>query len=311
MALSGSSTYAIVRTFINSGVPPVRAKHWSYVIVRKILTRPRNAALAVTAAGEIYELTEHPAIVSREDHEAVVALLTNSTQTLGRKPQHLGSGGVARCGTCGAPLRYSSQKGGIYRCTAANNGLLAADGGPHASAKAADVDAQIITEIVPALMARLRRGDGSPASSDATVRAMLLRRAELERQRDDAQDLYILPGVNKARVRVTLASIAEQIEGVEAQIAEARGAGSAAVIAIAAALEDGTAPSGAAMGARFTGVWAAMSLEDQRALARALLDTRIHPASVARKTRIETRPDGTSEVVVVRDGPERVAVRRI
>ncbi|MCU1508408.1 MAG: site-specific recombinase, invertase Pin [Glaciihabitans sp.] len=309
LVLSGASTYAVVKMFMTSGVPPVRAQQWSYVIVRKILTRPRNAALAMTEAGEKFELTEHPAIVSREDHEAVNAILTSSSQPIGRRPQHLASGGVARCGVCGAPLRFQAQKDGIYRCTAANNGLGAVDGRTHPSVKAADVDAQMITEIVPALMARLARGDGA-AEGDGAVSAMLLQRAELERQRDAAQDLYLLPGANKARVRASLASFAEQIELVDTRIADVRGAGSAAVQAIAAALLEG-APSGAALGARFKEVWGGMTLEDQRALVRALLDVKIHPASIARKLKIEHLPDGTAEVVVVREGPERIAIRRI
>jgi len=309
LVLSGASTYAVVKMFMQSGVPPVKARQWSYVIVRKILTRPRNAALAVTVTGEVYELTEHPAIVSREDYEAVTAILTSSSQPMGRKPQHLASGGVARCGVCGAPLRYQAQKDGIYRCTAANSGLGAVDGRTHPSVKAAELDAQIIVEIVPALMARIARGDDAVEGARA-VSALLLQRAELERQRDAAQDLYLLPGANKARVRASLASFAEQIELVDTRIADARGAGSAAVRAIAVALLEG-APSGAALGARFKEVWRGMSLEDQRALTRTLLDVKIHPASIAQKFKLVTKADGTFEVVVVREGPQRISIRRI
>ena len=311
MLLSGASVYAVVKEFINSGVVPVKAQHWSYVIVRKIMTRPRNAARAVTVDGEVYELTEHPAIVSVEDHEAVVALLTGSAQPLGRKPQHLASGGVARCGTCGAPLRYSSQKGGLYRCTAANSGLGKIDGQVHASIRADLLDDSITTEIVPALAARLRRGQNGDAGGGA-VRALILQRAELERQRDAAQELYTLPGANKAKVRASLASFSEQIEAIEARITDMHTSGSAAVRAIAAVLAGlEEAVPGSALGAQFKEQWKAMPLEDRRALSRALLEVKIHPAAIARKLKVVTHSDRPAEVVIEREGPERIAIRRI
>ncbi len=145
------------------------------------------------------------------------------------------------------------------------------------------------------------------------IRALLLQRAEIERQRDAAQELYLIPGANKARVRVSLASFAEQLESLDEQLTEARGAGSAAIKAIAASLADveGADRTLTTLGARFNEAWAQMPLEDQRALVRALLEVKIHPASIARKMGIERRPDGSAEVVVLREGPQRISIRRL
>jgi site-specific DNA recombinase len=176
--LLGSGTmYAVVKLFIESGVQTVRGGAWSYPVAAKIMRRPRNAALAVTEDGTTYPLTQHPSIVSREDHEAAVALLSTGKKT-GRRPAHLASGNVARCGSCGAPTRYSGQKG-IYRCVAGNNGLRLADGLVHASAKVEEVDRQIVAEVVPALMARMARGDAN--DSGAATRLLVAQRAELAR----------------------------------------------------------------------------------------------------------------------------------
>lgn len=306
LLLGGASMYAVTKMFMNAGVPTVKGGAWAYVIVRKVMTRPRNAALAVTKEGERYELSQHPAIVSREDHEAVVAILTNSSQKLGRKAQHLASGGVARCGTCGSPLRYSSQKGGLYRCNAANSGLGLKDGQTHASVKAEELDARIVVEVVPSLMARLRRGEGK-TEEDNGVRVLLTQKAELERQRDETQELWTIPGANKARLRVALASFGEQIESIEAQVDSARVAGVSAVRAIAASLIGlSGAPDITQAGARFSESWKSMQLEEQRSLVRALLEVKINPAASARKVRIA---DG--EVITEREGPERISIRHI
>lgn len=88
---------------------------------------------------------------------------------------------------------------------AANSGLGKINSRVHASVKAADLGAQITEDIVPSLAGRLRRGaNGMTDADEMVMRNLLLQRAEIERQRDAAQDLYLLLGANKARVRVTL-----------------------------------------------------------------------------------------------------------
>jgi len=324
MLLEGKTVYTVLKAFYDSGVPTVKGGDWSYVIVHKILTRPRNAALAVTKEGEEYELTQHPAIVSRADHEAVTALLTPSGQPRGRKPQHLASGTVARCGVCGSPLRFSRQHGGIYRCNAANSSLKQSDGKTHPSVKAADLDARITTEIIPALMARLQRGDNGAGGDESTVRILLAQRAEaqdaLTSAQDAMQEMWGMPGVNRPRLKSKVAAAAERVAELDEQITQARASGIGAVQDVATALIEMTGEriaegkytaEGAildtfAAAAAFRTRWAAMSLEDKRDLARAVLEVKIYPASVARKVQIVE-----GEVVVVREGPERIAIRYI
>ena len=305
LLLGGGTMYSVVKLFIDSGVPTVRGGAWAYPVAAKMMRRPRNAALAVTEDGSVYPLTQHPAIVSREDHEAVVALLSTGKKT-GRRPAHLASGTVARCGSCGAPMRYSGQKG-MYRCVAGNSGLRLADGLVHASAKVADVDRAIITEVVPALMARMLKGD--PSDQGAATRLLVARRAELERQRDAAQELWTVPGANRAKLRATLADLDNEVKALDVQILDARLHGAVAIQTIARKLIEGTDDS--QLGAQFTERWAAMELDEQRDLVRALLEVRIHPVSVAKQMKLATDANGNSDFVVTREGPDRISIKRI
>jgi hypothetical protein len=118
-----------------------------------------------------------------------------------------------------------------------------------------------------------------------------------------------VPGANRAKLRETLADLAKEVEALEAQILDARLHGAVAIQTIARKLIEGTTDS--RLGAQFAERWAAMPLEEQRDLVRALLDVRIHPVSVAKEWKIVTRADGTSEVVVMREGPDRISLRRI
>lgn len=323
MVLDGHTTYAIAKAFRASGVPPVKGGMWSPRNIYVQLLRPRNAGFVKDAEGNEYDVPDMPGIVSREDHEAVVAALTANRDTSGRKPQHLASGRVAQCGVCGSGLTYKSRKGvPAYRCSRSKIGQEG-DGRRHAFIGSDELDHRIRLEVFRALKQRLR-DESDPASDGAEVRALVIQRAELDRQRAAAQEVALMPGADMQLARRTIAQLASQIAEVSAQILDARTVGIGAVQEVAqvmldalSASEDASSESDALVGvlasaasasAVFNKRWAALSLDEQRDLALSLIDVKVYPEREARQTLLVPTEDGQVEVRVLREGPERVTV---
>ncbi|MFN3763468.1 MAG: recombinase family protein, partial [Anaerolineae bacterium] len=129
--LAGVSLRAIVTDLNASGLHTITGRPWNSKILTDALRRPRNAALAVHH-GEIIGPGQWPAIVSEEEHRAVVALLSDDsrrTAPMGGEVRWLGSG-LYRCGICGRPtMRVTSTTGGTgqpprraYRCVDVSGG---------------------------------------------------------------------------------------------------------------------------------------------------------------------------------------------
>jgi len=106
--LAGESAYAITKSW-QATVPPVRGGTWHAQNVTRILTRPRNAALAAHH-GEVVGAGSWPAILTEDEHRAVCAILKNpdrSTYAGVRSLRWVGSG-LYVCGRCGADMRSAS-----------------------------------------------------------------------------------------------------------------------------------------------------------------------------------------------------------
>ncbi|MGH3899239.1 MAG: recombinase family protein [Pseudonocardiaceae bacterium] len=120
--LAGESIYAITKSWQGT-VPAARGGQWHAQNVRRILTRPRNAGLAVHR-GEVVGVGSWPAIITEDEYHAVCAILSDPARTTYsgvRSLKWIGSG-LYRCGRCGADLRSASnmtRDGSIrrvYRC---------------------------------------------------------------------------------------------------------------------------------------------------------------------------------------------------
>lgn len=108
-AIGGASTQSIAKQWEAEGLPTGRGNPWSRTMVKRILTRPRNAGLQ-TDRGEILEGVEVPwkPIIERDVWEAVCAVLSDPKRYVGQRRapgrKYLLSG-LAVCGKCGHPLR--------------------------------------------------------------------------------------------------------------------------------------------------------------------------------------------------------------
>lgn len=98
--LAGESVRAVWTSWNERGIPTPRGKQWGPQMMRDVLLRPVYAGLRVHR-GELYPGSWEP-LITREQHEKVVALLSDSTRIMhrGTEAKYLLTG-IARCGVCG------------------------------------------------------------------------------------------------------------------------------------------------------------------------------------------------------------------
>jgi site-specific DNA recombinase len=122
--LDGDSLWGIARRWNAAGLTSVKGSQWSGSQVRRVLLRPRNAALAVydvhgavrdggkitDAILEGVEVT-WPPVVSRDTYDAVCGLLADPSRHTGKKRAlvHLLSG-LAYCGLCERKMGTTTRK---------------------------------------------------------------------------------------------------------------------------------------------------------------------------------------------------------
>jgi site-specific DNA recombinase len=126
--IDGHSLYGIAAAWNKLGVKTVKGGQWNGSTVRQVLSRPRNAGLAVydvhgknTPGSNIKQRieasiregveTDWPAIISRDTLDAVLGILSDPKRHTGksRARVHLLSG-LAYCGVCGKKISSGSRK---------------------------------------------------------------------------------------------------------------------------------------------------------------------------------------------------------
>ncbi|MDQ4213275.1 recombinase family protein [Microbacterium capsulatum] len=128
--LAGRSMRAIAADWEGSGTLGRTATNQASTRVRRILLRPRNAGL-MEAHGEIVGAATWPAIITPDEHHAVVAILTNPARrtTPGPGRRHLLSG-IATCAICndGTTVNTTSSRGRpSYTCARSKHVIRATE----------------------------------------------------------------------------------------------------------------------------------------------------------------------------------------
>lgn len=172
--LSGGTVYAVTHLLNASGVLSTNGKTWTHTTARQVLQRPRNAGL-LTSKGEIIGDTLTP-IVSREDWEALCAILSDSKRRVprGRKPAHQ-SAGLATCAVCHSPMRSAqvTLRGvptPIYKCARKLQGLGL--GEKHPTIQMSVLDPIVSTAIADVFLhgpAKATAQDDAPGRLDASL----------------------------------------------------------------------------------------------------------------------------------------------
>lgn len=118
--LAGDTLYSLRDELNDKGVPTAKGGQWTTTQVRAIAMRWSNAGLR-THHGEVVGEAEWPALVSREQQEAVVRLLSDPARRSqrGTTAKHVLTN-ILRCGVCGKGMVHkyggSTQKSEAYRC---------------------------------------------------------------------------------------------------------------------------------------------------------------------------------------------------
>ncbi|MGH8239741.1 MAG: recombinase family protein, partial [Steroidobacteraceae bacterium] len=115
--LDGDPIYAIAKDLNKRGIPTARpSKGWSASAISAMIKRPTYAGLR-SHLGVITGPGEWEGLISPEDHQAILALLTDPKRVShsGDEPKHLLSG-IARCGVCKGRMRRTSSGYPNYCC---------------------------------------------------------------------------------------------------------------------------------------------------------------------------------------------------
>src|SRR5664280_273783 len=149
--LAGASLRSIYIDWNQRNVLTSRGNPWTQNSVKKLLLRPRNAGL-IDVQGEIQTTKGNWApLVSIEDWQACVALLTDKNRAKPHRQQKWLCSGLARCGVCDSVMLSGSASGRrqeiykVYRCSSK---LKMPDGRRHPSIKTAQLDKLVRNEIV-------------------------------------------------------------------------------------------------------------------------------------------------------------------
>ncbi len=124
--LEGESLRSLVHDWAGRGVLSPAGRPWPKTSLRRILLSGRIAGLRDHHGVAVAPAT-WPAIITREEHEALVAVLTAPGRDRRREPprrKYLLTGGVARCERCGAALvaRPNERRDRRYVCSRDHGG---------------------------------------------------------------------------------------------------------------------------------------------------------------------------------------------
>jgi hypothetical protein len=202
--LAGDSLAAVARDLTNRGVPSARGGRWEAQTVRSVLTTPTATALRVYK-GEVVGDGNWEPILDRDTWHAVRAVLSAPTTVIRsdgkeyrvsrrKRPgrRYLLTGGLARCGRCGAALVAQQRKGrtegsrSAYLCMSTRGGCNGI--GIVAEPFEAEVVRQVLEDLEKnqRFRARLAAGD-----DHAKTRARLVKRRQaIEARRTETSAAY-------------------------------------------------------------------------------------------------------------------------
>ena len=99
--INGGSVRSIVAAWNAAGITTVTGRQWQTSQLRDVFIRARNAGLMDSGVRAVWE-----PIITREEHDAVVTILTDPARLTHRGvSRRLVGSGIYRCGGCGSPMR--------------------------------------------------------------------------------------------------------------------------------------------------------------------------------------------------------------
>ncbi|GAA1950568.1 recombinase family protein [Agromyces allii] len=278
----GGSIRSIALALRNEGVDPAPGRSWSTGRVRYIVQNPTYGGYVVRK-GEATPSDVVAAIVDPELAAEARAVLADESRrtTPGPTPRHLGSGIAA----CGAPdcAAFLMNLAGAYRCKLDSS---------HPTITKDRLDTRLRREVARAFLelGDAVGGESAPSRRIAPLVEALTRNEAAAKATVEDRDEGLLPA---AAARERLVELRSQREAIEADIEAARSDRSASAVLAEAAREAlAGVPSSFSMSAYADMVdavasrFAALELDRQREVVRALLDVTVHPGRDARRVEV-------------------------
>lgn len=227
--LRGESIRSVARWLNDSGIETPRGKRWEHGTVRAALKRERNAGILIRH-GVPQPVSQIQPVVDMPTHEAVLGILGHAGTGAGRRSERWWLAGVMLC-HCGSPMgsktiRGRGKKTPSYVCRVA----LETPTPGHATIAAHIAEPAVRDEIRRALLER--DTDVPEAAEVIRLRGQL---SDIEAERVGVQELWLLPGADKAHLAAKLANLGKRHDALSADLerALAERAGDAAVTQIA------------------------------------------------------------------------------
>ncbi|MGX5358763.1 recombinase family protein [Kocuria sp. KH4] len=266
--VAGRSIGSIVKDLNDRGVKTARGGAWTSTSVRNLILRPANAGLGKYQGKALEGVRSvFPPIVSEDVWRAATGIVSDPSRRSRREDavRHLLSG-LARCGTCGAPLRISaramSQRGDngrfFYKCRQT--------GGGHSSQNAGPLE-EYVSEVVVGVLSRPETLSALLANESPAVDVGALRAEAdaLHARLDEAAGAFAAGAITGGQLATITSAVRAKMDDVEAQISRAVTGAPAAEFAGPGARER----------------WEAADVEGRRAVIDALVEVYVDPVRKA------------------------------
>lgn len=261
--IAGRSLGSVVRDFKDRGIKTRNGRDWTHTTLRQVLVRPRNAGLAEWH-GEIIGDSQFPALVSRDEWEAVRRILSDPARrsSQSNRAKYL-LPGLALCGVCGDRMKTSSVTGrssglnAIYRCRSGGKG--------HPFRTAVHVDAAV-SEVMVALLSRPDAAAALAAASapDVDVAALAAEDQALRARLAEAAETFADGAITGEQLHI----ITERIQARQRELS-----------AVLAATRPSPAVESMLSADDIRAAWESADIETRRAVVDALAVVRIHPST--------------------------------
>ena len=216
--IAGESLRSVARWLAETEVTTVHGGPWRTTTLHAMLVNPRLIGLR-THNGEVVAEAKWKPVLTKAQHEQVVARLARQARSGRRSPRRYLLSGVCRCGKCGSTL-YSSPRGDRRR-------YVCLSGPDHGGCGRLTVVAEPVEEQVadmvlyrldtPDLAAMLTRGDQTPEAERLRedLAADTAQRAELAPLYADkaitAKEWMLARNPIEERIRSTESALAQQV----------------------------------------------------------------------------------------------------